>query len=374
VLGGQVVAELGGNGGWQRGYVYAGGSLLAVQQQGGVNWVHEDSVTKSKRTTNISGSIVSTVELDPWGADTNRSSNSAFQPQSFTSYIRDANGGQDAMARRYSVGGRFSQPDPYGGSYDFSDPQSLNRYAYTKNDPVNFRDPSGLNLWHFIKNLFRNREGSNSTPDLLFDDSQWWAIGYTDEYRYDHATDPQNPAPTARPSQKLPGCVFDISITTNSLLNSKQLQAMKNEINRVFATAGQEINFVSSSPNYYLNVNAVGANYTNNSGAVGLTPLNGSAVTNNGRVFVDRLTTSATRDAASSTAFNQNSNALAIGLGRAGSHEISHYLLQQNYDSSAITGVMHSGFKGSEWFGKTSEGLWKFTPAQIKQLNSLCGR
>src|SRR5205823_7931563 len=74
----------------------------------------------------------------------NKSSNSAFIPQSFTSYTRDLNGDQDAMARRYSVSGRFSQPDPYSGSYDFSDPQSLNRYAYAGNDPTNHRDPSGL--------------------------------------------------------------------------------------------------------------------------------------------------------------------------------------------------------------------------------------
>jgi hypothetical protein len=39
---------------------------------------------------------------------------------------------------------RFSQPDPYDGSYDFSDPQSLNRYSYTQNDPVNFVDPTRL--------------------------------------------------------------------------------------------------------------------------------------------------------------------------------------------------------------------------------------
>src|SRR4051812_17666124 len=50
-----------------------------------------------------------------------------FQPQNFTGYIRDGNGDQDAMARRYSISGRFSRPDPYSGSYDFSDPQSLNR-------------------------------------------------------------------------------------------------------------------------------------------------------------------------------------------------------------------------------------------------------
>lgn len=146
VLGGVVVAEIDGNGNWSRGYVYAGSDLLAVQQ-GGVYWSHEDNVTKSKRITDINGNVASTIELDPWGANTNRSStNSAFLPQNFTSYIRDANGGQDAMARRYSIGGRFSQPDPYAGSYDFSDPQSLNRYAYTRNDPVNFRDPSGLEL------------------------------------------------------------------------------------------------------------------------------------------------------------------------------------------------------------------------------------
>jgi RHS repeat-associated protein len=143
MLGSAPVAEIDASGNWSRGYVYAGGDLLAVQQ-GGVYWSHEDDVTKSKRITDIYGNVVSTIELDPWGADTNRSTNSAFLPQNFTSYIRDANGGQDAMARRYSVGGRFSQPDPYGGSYDFTDPQSLNRYAYTKNDPVNFRDPSGL--------------------------------------------------------------------------------------------------------------------------------------------------------------------------------------------------------------------------------------
>jgi RHS repeat-associated protein len=51
---------------------------------------------------------------------------------------------QGNMTRRYSPTGRFSQPDPYSGSYDFSDPQSLNRYAYVGNDPVNPKDPSGL--------------------------------------------------------------------------------------------------------------------------------------------------------------------------------------------------------------------------------------
>ena len=99
VLGGQVVAELiwaSGSWQWSRGYVYLGSKLLAVQQSG-VNWVHEDPVTKSKRVTNSSGAVVSTIELDPWGAGTSRNINSTFQPRKFTSYTNDFDGGDDAM-------------------------------------------------------------------------------------------------------------------------------------------------------------------------------------------------------------------------------------------------------------------------------------
>jgi RHS repeat-associated protein len=95
--------------------------------------------------TNSAGAIISTIELDPWRADTSRSSNAAFQPKKFTSYERDANGTDEAMFRRYNRWqSRFDQADPYAGSYDASDPQSFNRYAYTQGDPVNYVDPTGL--------------------------------------------------------------------------------------------------------------------------------------------------------------------------------------------------------------------------------------
>ncbi len=49
------------------------------------------------------------------------------------------------MMRRYAgKWHHFIQPDPYDGSYDWTNPQSFNRYAYVQNDPVNFVDPSGL--------------------------------------------------------------------------------------------------------------------------------------------------------------------------------------------------------------------------------------
>lgn len=145
VLGGQVVAEIASNGGWYRGYVYLGSQMLAVQQNLGVYWVHQDPVVKSKRITDSSGTVVSTIELDPWGGETSRSNNEAFQPHKFTSYERDGIGSDDAMNRRYNRWwSRFEQPDPYDGSYDLTNPQSFNRYSYVRNDPVNFVDPLGL--------------------------------------------------------------------------------------------------------------------------------------------------------------------------------------------------------------------------------------
>jgi RHS repeat-associated protein len=65
----------------------------------------------------------------------------------FTSYERDPETGDDyAQARYYSspIQGRFSSPDPYDGSMDIANPQTLNRYSYVMNNPLTFTDPTGL--------------------------------------------------------------------------------------------------------------------------------------------------------------------------------------------------------------------------------------
>jgi RHS repeat-associated protein len=62
----------------------------------------------------------------------------------FTTYERDAESGNDYAMARYDVNrlGRFASPDPLAGSA--GDPQSLNRYAYVRDDPVSLVDPLGL--------------------------------------------------------------------------------------------------------------------------------------------------------------------------------------------------------------------------------------
>jgi RHS repeat-associated protein len=154
---------------WDRGYVYGAGGLLAVQA-GGVYWAHQDPVTKGQRLTDAAGNVTSGIELDPWGGETNRSFNSAFQPRKYTSYERDGNSSDEAMFRRYNRWwGRFDQPDPWDGSYDLADPQSFNRYAYTQSDPVNFTDPTGLTMENpgFIP-PYQNGWNQTTNPTLSF--------------------------------------------------------------------------------------------------------------------------------------------------------------------------------------------------------------
>ncbi|MFN2452985.1 MAG: RHS repeat-associated core domain-containing protein [Pyrinomonadaceae bacterium] len=145
VLGGQVVADLNGSGGWARGYVYMDGQLIALQQQGTVQWTHQDPVTKSQRLTDTAGNVISTTELDPWGGNTARSHQWWINPHVFTTYEWDGNGEYEAGQRKLQQWWRrFDQADPADFSYDLANPQSFNRYSYVQNDPVNFTDPSGL--------------------------------------------------------------------------------------------------------------------------------------------------------------------------------------------------------------------------------------
>jgi RHS repeat-associated protein len=63
----------------------------------------------------------------------------------FAGYTRDSATGLDYADQRHyaSTFGRFMTSDQYQASGGPSDPQSWNRYAYTRGDPVNANDPNG---------------------------------------------------------------------------------------------------------------------------------------------------------------------------------------------------------------------------------------
>ncbi len=81
----------------------------------------------------------------PYGQE--RPSATTNGKEKFTGYFRDSETGNDYAMNRYSSPGfgRFITPDPSRGVFaNPANPSSWNLYAYAKGDPVNNRDPFGL--------------------------------------------------------------------------------------------------------------------------------------------------------------------------------------------------------------------------------------
>jgi RHS repeat-associated protein len=102
-------------------------------------------------TTDANGNVLSQQAHYPFGENWYQSGATPNSPppsplttdQQFTMYLRDTESGNDDAPAREFINrlGRFSVVDPVAG--DSSNPQSLNRYAYAMNDPIDLLDPEG---------------------------------------------------------------------------------------------------------------------------------------------------------------------------------------------------------------------------------------
>jgi RHS repeat-associated protein len=132
---------------WRSSEVYAGDRHLATYANGTTYFHHRDWLGSNRLTTLPDWTSTEQCTDLPFG-DGLACSQTGAPPAStpFAQYERDAESQLDhTWFRQYSSAqGRWTTPDPYLGSIDPSDPQSLNRYAYVTNDPVRFRDPTGL--------------------------------------------------------------------------------------------------------------------------------------------------------------------------------------------------------------------------------------
>jgi len=129
---------------------------------GGLKYVASDSQGSTRVVTDAGGEVLARMDYAPFGEELSAGIGSRTQGQKYgvmegtrqryTGLERDAVTGLDhTLWRKYeSKSGRWTSPDPYGGSMSVADPQSFNRYAYVQNDPVNFIDPSGLmrGIWN----------------------------------------------------------------------------------------------------------------------------------------------------------------------------------------------------------------------------------
>jgi len=149
-LAGHEVAEVSSAGVWNRGEVYAGGRHLATYDGGTTYFNHADWLGTERARSSLAAMLCETIISLPFGdGQAPKSVNvpcvpSDPSPMHFTGKERDAETGLDYFGARYNASnmGRFMTPDPLGGS--LVDPQTLNKYAYTRNNPVNLTDPTGL--------------------------------------------------------------------------------------------------------------------------------------------------------------------------------------------------------------------------------------
>jgi RHS repeat-associated protein len=89
----------------------------------------------------------------PFGAQRHLFASSVNNSYQFTGYEYDSDTLYDYAVNRYDAGrwGRFLSPDPYLGSMDAANPQTLNRYAYVLDNPTNLTDPLGLCVTELVK-------------------------------------------------------------------------------------------------------------------------------------------------------------------------------------------------------------------------------
>jgi RHS repeat-associated protein len=132
------------------GRIYWGGQQVAYRSTDGTTYFdHQDTLGTERGRTNYAGSAGSTYVSMPWGdgyTATVYSSGADQDNEHFAGLERDAESGTEhAQFRNYTSNqGRWLVPDQYMGSYDFTNPQSMNRYAYVLNNPASMVDPSGL--------------------------------------------------------------------------------------------------------------------------------------------------------------------------------------------------------------------------------------
>jgi RHS repeat-associated protein len=125
-------------------YIYAGGRVAKIVS-GAITYTYRDHLS-TRVEADGSATVSRTFGHFPFGEMWYETGSAS--KWKFTTYERDSESGLDYANARFnsSSQGRFMSIDPLAGRIGY--PQSLNRYAYAANDPINLIDPSGARADH----------------------------------------------------------------------------------------------------------------------------------------------------------------------------------------------------------------------------------
>lgn len=123
-------------------FIFANGTRIAAKTGNQVSFFHPDHQGSTSVITDAAGDEVDDITYHPFGS-TRLESNTTLDSHKYTDQEQDSETGlYNYNARLYDPDlGRFMSPDSIVP--DPTNPQSLNRYAYVLNNPLNYTDPSG---------------------------------------------------------------------------------------------------------------------------------------------------------------------------------------------------------------------------------------
>jgi RHS repeat-associated protein len=139
----------------QKAMVPLSGKALAVYNASGMlYYAHPDYLGTARLATSPSRTMYFDTAYAPFGetyASAGTLDPSYTGQMNDTGHRQDTAGGlYDFLVREYSTQGRWPNPDPLGkGATSLNDPQTQNRYAYVRNNPMTYTDPTGMQAFGF---------------------------------------------------------------------------------------------------------------------------------------------------------------------------------------------------------------------------------
>jgi RHS repeat-associated protein len=196
-MGGKQIAEFDGStGALKKEYIYGASGLIATIEPTAVNangtrYTTSDHLGSPRVITDASAIVKSRHDYMPFGEELFNGGRTTamgygaadgLRPH-FTSHERDIETGLDYFEARYyaSTQGRFTSVDPITVTAErIVDPQQLNLYAYVRNNPLAFIDPTGMIIdpsrlnekdkgrWEKIQELInaKDKAGNYLHPEL----------------------------------------------------------------------------------------------------------------------------------------------------------------------------------------------------------------
>ena len=123
-------------------YIFAGNLRVAQIDATEVSYFHKDHLGSSTAITNTSGSLVESTDYMPFGGQRDHTGIDVSDYRFTDQELDPESGLYNCNARLYDpIIGRFISADVI--VQNFSDPQTLNRYSYARNNPLMYVDPSG---------------------------------------------------------------------------------------------------------------------------------------------------------------------------------------------------------------------------------------